>query len=576
VASQQANKAIKNMNQSLSAMKEKTAGFSGVLDKLKSNWVAIAGVAMSSKVAFDLAKDAAEYNQSVQAMERQFQVSSTVILGKLREVSDGTISNKDLVLAANRAMALGVTMSTEKMAAMLKIARVKARVMGITTTQAFEDIATGIGRNSPLILDNLGIITKGWTDEAKAKGQAFDAQFILNKIMADSAPLMKRMGELGVSEAESFQKLKASWDNATTTLGQMLLPLVLKLTNGLIDLITWVTDLAKSWRKLVVDMYMEFSIFVQKIHVNITSIKIWMEEFAAGMVESWVYTINNIIEYLNQLEIVEIEKVENFMQLNKEKSDYLLATEQAKLKALQDMQRNANKQEADQILLHNKTLSEIEKKNNAEKLKAEAAKNNASVKLTKDKTNKEGKLEGDLVKTKQKLRGMDMSAYSNYVGFMLASLNKNSKKQFYIWKAFAIQRAIISTRSAAISAFSALSGIPVVGPALGAAAAASAIAFGMQQVGMIASSKFQGAEQGALIRGTPTGSLLVAGERNKNEMIIPFENEEAMEKIGGLGDNIVINFNMENLIADEDLPESIINKIDEGLYRLQQEKQSRL
>ena len=35
--------------------------------------------------------------------------------------------------------------------------QVRGRAMGLSTTQAFGDIVTGIGRMSPLILDNLGI-----------------------------------------------------------------------------------------------------------------------------------------------------------------------------------------------------------------------------------------------------------------------------------------------------------------------------------------------------------------------------------------------------------------------------------
>ena len=53
---------------------------------------------------------------------------------------------------------------------------------------------TGIGRASPLILDNLGIITKGWAEEASAVGKAYDAQFILNKVLEQGSQELLNAG----------------------------------------------------------------------------------------------------------------------------------------------------------------------------------------------------------------------------------------------------------------------------------------------------------------------------------------------------------------------------------------------
>ena len=68
----------------------------------------------------------------------------------------------------------------------------------------------------------------------------------------------------------------------------------------------------------------------------------------------------------------------------------------------------------------------------------------------------------------------------------------NSKKMFEISKALSIVQTTMSTYEAAVSAYKALAGIPIVGPALGAAAAAAAIGFGMQQVSAIKGQSFGG------------------------------------------------------------------------------------
>jgi hypothetical protein len=75
-------------------------------------------------------------------------------------------------------------------------------------------------------------------------------------------------------------------------------------------------------------------------------------------------------------------------------------------------------------------------------------------------------------------------------------MQSGSKKQFEIGKKAAIASTLISTFQSAMNAFNSLSGIPIVGPVLGAVAAAAAIAFGMAQVGKIRSQQFQGGGAG--------------------------------------------------------------------------------
>ena len=75
---------------------------------------------------------------------------------------------------------------------------------------------------------------------------------------------------------------------------------------------------------------------------------------------------------------------------------------------------------------------------------------------------------------------------------MFKTIGQQSKTAFKAYKAFAITQAIINTYQSATSAFAALAPIPIVGPALGAAAAASAVMMGMQQVRQIKSQQSAG------------------------------------------------------------------------------------
>ena len=71
-----------------------------------------------------------------------------------------------------------------------------------------------------------------------------------------------------------------------------------------------------------------------------------------------------------------------------------------------------------------------------------------------------------------------------------ALMESGSKKMFKVGKALAISSAVIDTFRGAASAFTSLSGIPFVGPVLGAAAAAAAIVAGVQRVNKIKSQQF--------------------------------------------------------------------------------------
>ena len=84
------------------------------------------------------------------------------------------------------------------------------------------------------------------------------------------------------------------------------------------------------------------------------------------------------------------------------------------------------------------------------------------------------------------------------------------KKGLGISRALAIPHAYIATRDAAISAYKAMAGIPIIGPALGVAAAAAATLYGMKQVGLI---KAQTAHTG--LTRVPREQAYVLAERER-------------------------------------------------------------
>ena len=95
---------------------------------------------------------------------------SSQALEKLTKATDGTMSSVQLMSQANNAMLLGIVDSEEQMAELFDISQRLASSLGKDTTFGIESMVTGLGRQSKLMLDNLGIMVdtnKAYKDYAE-------------------------------------------------------------------------------------------------------------------------------------------------------------------------------------------------------------------------------------------------------------------------------------------------------------------------------------------------------------------------------------------------------------------------
>lgn len=142
-------------------------------------------------------------------------------------------------------------------------------------------------------------------------------------------------------------------------------------------------------------------------------------------------------------------------------------------------------------------------------------------------------------------------------------LRQGSKEQMAVQKAQGMAQAAISTYQAANSAYSALAGIPIVGPALGAAAAAAALAYGLNNVAQISGIKLA---DGGLVKAVTGGVPAVIGEGGSDEAVLPLDNANAMRRIGGAiaeesgAGNVILTQNI-NIQAGESLIPDITNAL---------------
>lgn len=185
------------------------------------------------------------------------------LLGALRSASGGEISDLNLQLAANRAQLLGVADSAQEFGVLMNIARDRAQQMGISTTQAFNDLVTGLGRGSALILDNLGItvsVTEANAAYAASLGKSADAlteaeskQALINAVLAQGQASLDATGGAVQSHAGTYAQLGAATENAKNSLGSFLSnvlePSAQKLAataEGVNNLFTWLNNLGSA------------------------------------------------------------------------------------------------------------------------------------------------------------------------------------------------------------------------------------------------------------------------------------------------------------------------------------------
>lgn len=110
----------------------------------------------------------------------------------------------------------------------------------------------------------------------------------------------------------------------------------------------------------------------------------------------------------------------------------------------------------------------------------------------------------------------------------LAQLQQSSNSTLKgIGKVAAIANIVIKTAESAMNIYAGFSTIPIIGPALGTAGAAAAIAFGAEQIG-----KVNAAAQGAVVKGGVPGRDSVPFMLTPGELVTPSENFE--EAIGSM------------------------------------------
>lgn len=217
---------VKSITSEINTLENKIRGLTtsnqGFLGQLRSGLLqgfgvgagfGVASLAQSaiSKIG-DLVVESSRLAAEMEGVERAFvRLNDPKLLQNLREATKGTVSDLELMKQAVQFKNFGLPV--ENLAEALSFARRRAAETGQSVDYLVQSIVTGIGRQSPLILDNLGISAKRVSDEFKRTGDFSEAAF---KILREE---VAKSGNDLDTYAEKIAAINAKLENNKTEIG---------------------------------------------------------------------------------------------------------------------------------------------------------------------------------------------------------------------------------------------------------------------------------------------------------------------------------------------------------------------
>jgi len=496
--------------------------------------------------------------------------NSAIAVSKISNAVKGTMSQMDLFKQSNNAMILGVTRNTDEMAEMFKIAQTLGAALGVDTPNAVESLITGIGRQSRLMLDNIGIIVKA--DEAYesyakklkiTKDELTDAQkkqAFFTAAMESARAKAEELGNQQLTARDRFNQFNATMSDFTNFIGDKTTPIVLDFFDSFGESLKRITetDLETSIRKLE-----ELGVSAERLAdlnrvLGLQEARKQIKQSQKDISESLEQIVMRFDEEKVEGFGVQVDKIQTSMgilsgapqfdfkfdisklnaeSLNEELERLKLSSEAAAIQLAQadegseyaQFLDNAIIKNAELSVVYNQLLNQIELMNQANKTLTQS--NGDVVDTEEDKKKKiEETIKWSALSTEQQLK--HVSTLMTALGNLTGSTGKNAKIQ----ARFAQAAAIIDTYAGANKAFK-------QGGTLGFVTGAAIIAQGLANVAKIETqlSKMGGGgsgggggvyesfEQGGYVGGRrhSQGGTIIEAERGEFVM-----SRNAVESIG--------------------------------------------
>jgi hypothetical protein len=260
----------RNVIEILITAKDQTKKTLALTTKQLKEFARAAGVAGTAMVAvgvqmFKAASQADRLTTATDNLAKALGETGDEMITGITNAAKGMISDMQAAQAANQAMMFGIVENKEQMQELAQIAVVLGNAMGQDAGKSIEDMTLALGRQSKMILDNLGIIVnveQAYEDYAESLGKTASALTDAEKQQAFTTAALEagrakaeELGGVAVDSAGKVDQLTAAWANFYVEFGRVLTALnestgALDVANGWIDRLT---EGAKAWQQNLED-----------------------------------------------------------------------------------------------------------------------------------------------------------------------------------------------------------------------------------------------------------------------------------------------------------------------------------
>lgn len=308
-----------------------------------------------ARKAREFVREGVEMAAAAEGIENAFfRISNRDYLNDLRKQTRGLVSDFTLMQSAVRAENFDIPLT--QLGTLLQFAQNRARDTGESVEYLTQSIIDGIGRKSPLILDNLGISVVRIQEEVKKTG---DFATAVGNIVEDE---MSKAGEVIDTATDAATRKKVAWENLQITVGNFFV----KFRSGWDD---FSTRFAEGLTKLLQGQDAASKQFedqinkVAELNMTLPGLINRYDELKAKtkLNKDEQRELNEVIGKLNDAvpsAAIEFDKYGNILAINTAKVREFIAAETAKLEV---MNRSAIAEETKNLEKYREELDKITK-----------------------------------------------------------------------------------------------------------------------------------------------------------------------------------------------------------------------
>lgn len=327
-------KELDDVKKQMGALGERSKSLCDTLNTMRGVLLANIATKIGSKIqewakaAVEFTKEGIKMAAATQGVEEAFnRIATKEDLKSLRADTKGLVNDFELMKAAVKAENFNIPLN--QLGKLLQFAQQRAKDTGESVDYLVDSIVNGIGRKSPLILDNLGISASKLNVEVKKTGDFAGA---VAKIVEEE---MGKVGESIDTVAETATQKAVALENLQLALGKRFLGLQEawdKMTTGLVQGLTKLVEVEKSHKEQYADQIQK----IADLEVNTANLVRRYDELKTktSLSKDEQIELNKIINTLRATVpgiVTEFDKYGNALSINTQRVWDYIAAEKAKL-----------------------------------------------------------------------------------------------------------------------------------------------------------------------------------------------------------------------------------------------------